>query len=364
MQQKIRVGVLFGGQSAEHEVSLQSAKSVIENLDKTKYDIFPIGIDKQGSWHFLNPHHFLISLKQSRLPTLQPQDLHFPLISPQLLPKEVFFSPCVLQKKLDVIFPMLHGPNGEDGAVQGLIQLANLPYVGADVLSSAMCMDKAVMKSQLSAAGLPVPRYCSIHRTDLVDVDAIIQEFKLPLFVKPANLGSSVGISKVHNKEEFWPCAREAFLYDERILIEENISGREIECSVLGNLDPIASLPGEIIPRHEFYSYEAKYLDKKGAEFILPAPLEAERIKEVQELSILAFKALRCEGMARIDFFLSDKEEIFINELNTIPGFTEISLYPKLWEISGISYSKLVDRLIELAVERFRRRQGLEIIRK
>ena len=224
MQQKIRVGILFGGQSPEHEVSLQSAKSVVENLDKTKYDIFPIGIDKQGSWHFLNPHHFLISLQQSRLPTLQPQDLHFPLISPKLLSKELFFSPCILKETLDVIFPMLHGPNGEDGAVQGLIQLANLPYVGADVLSSAMCMDKAIMKSQLRAAGLPVPRYLSFHRTDSIDVDEIIQKLNLPLFVKPANLGSSVGINKIHTKEEFWPYVREAFLYDERILIEENIS--------------------------------------------------------------------------------------------------------------------------------------------
>ena len=364
MQQKIRVGVLFGGQSAEHEVSLQSAKSVIEHLDSKKYDLFPIGIDKQGSWHFLNTEHFLLSLQQSRLPTLQLKDPHFPLMLPKLLSKEIFFSPCILKETLDVLFPVLHGPNGEDGAVQGLAQLANLPYVGADILSSSMCMDKAIMKDQLKAAGLPVPHYLSFHRTDRIDEKEILQNFPFPLFVKPANLGSSVGINKVHSKEEFWPCVKEAFLYDERILIEEGISGSELECSVLGDFDPIASLPGEIIPHHEFYSYEAKYLDKKGAEFILPAKLAEDQIKEVQELSILAFKALRCEGMARVDFFLSDQGKFFINELNTIPGFTKISLYPRLWEISGIPYTQLIDHLIELALERFKRKQSLEIIRK
>jgi len=358
---KTRVGVLFGGQSAEHEVSIRSAKSIIEHLDPQKYEIFPIGIDKQGSWHFLDAERFLLSLKQSHLPTLKPDDSLFPLMCPKLLASDVFFSPCVLKETLDVIFPVLHGPFGEDGTVQGLVQLANLPCVGPDTLSSAMCMDKGVMKTLLKAAGLPVATYLSFHCTDLIDVEEVIRHLRLPLFVKPANLGSSVGINKVHTQEEFWPCIQEAFLYDEQIILEEYIEGREIECSVLGNFDPIVSLPGEIIPTHEFYTYEAKYLDEKGAEFELPAKLEPSLVREIQELAVKAFKVLRCEGMARIDFFLKEKGEVYVNELNTIPGFTTISLYPKLWEISGIPYPQLINRLIELAIERFHRKKLLRM---
>jgi D-alanine-D-alanine ligase len=357
---KIRVGILFGGQSAEHEVSIQSAKSVIEHLDPDKYDVFPIGIDKKGSWLFFESRRFFLSIKQNYLPTLEKDDPYFPLMFQKGFSKEIFFSPCLLREILDVIFPVLHGPNGEDGSVQGLVQLANLPYVGPNILSSAMCMDKAIMKTVLQGAGLPVLRYISLHSTDLIDANAIIADLKLPLFVKPANLGSSVGINKIHTKEEFWPFVREAFLYDEHIILEEFVEGKEIECSVLGNFNPIVSLPGEIIPIHEFYSYEAKYLDSKGAEFILPARLEPYVIREIQELGIQAFKALRCEGMARIDFFQRKNGEIVINELNTIPGFTAISLYPKLWEVSGIPYPELIDRLISLAIERFKRRKVLK----
>ena len=328
---KKRIGVLFGGQSAEHEVSLQSAQSIIDHLDREKYEITPIKIDKNGSWSFAH--------KSSQ---------------------ETFFSPCVLKKHLDVIFPALHGPYGEDGSVQGLAQLANLPYVGADILSSAMCMDKGVMKDLLKGGGLPTPKYLCFHKTDFIDKEFVIGELKLPLFVKPANLGSSVGINKARNEQEFWSSVREAFLYDERILIEEYVEGREIECSVLGNFEPMASLPGEIVPTHEFYSYEAKYLDERGAVFHLPAKLDPPKTREVQELAVEAFKQLRCEGMARIDFFLRPDGEILINELNTIPGFTTISLYPKLWEISGIPYPELLDRLIALAIERYERKEKLE----
>ncbi|NGX50502.1 MAG: D-alanine--D-alanine ligase A [Chlamydiae bacterium] len=356
----MRVGVLFGGQSAEHEVSIQSAKSIIENLDPEKYSILPIGIDKQGSWHFFEYDRFRLSLEENRSPTFQKNDPHFPLMQRKHSSRDILFSPCVLRESLDLIFPALHGPHGEDGSVQGLLQLANLPFIGSETLSSALCMDKAIMKDRLKGAGLPVPQYIALHRTDYIDADEIINELKLPLFVKPANLGSSVGINKVHTREEFWPSVREAFLYDEQIIIEEYVEGREIECAVLGNFDPIVSLPGEIIPTHEFYSYEAKYLDDNGAEFKLPAELEPLEIKEIQELSVAAFKVLRCEGMARIDFFIRKNGEILINELNTIPGFTSISLYPKLWEISGIPYSELIDRLIDLAIERFNRKQKLE----
>ena len=257
-----------------------------------------------------------------------------------------------------MIFPVLHGPFGEDGTIQGLVELANLPCVGPNLLSSAMCMDKGIMKEILRARGLSSPHHLTLHQTDPIDEKGIIAEFTLPLFVKPAQMGSSVGVSKVHTEEELLPAIREAFKYDERILIEEYIDGREIECSVLGNEDPEASLPGEIITLHKFYSYEAKYLDENGAQFILPAKIGALKTKEVKYLAIKAFKALRCEGMARIDFFLKKDGTLLINELNTIPGFTSISLYPNLWEISGISYPKLIDCLIELSIKRFERKKS------
>lgn len=358
MQTKIRLGVLFGGQSAEHEVSIRSAKSVFEHLDPNKYDVFPIGIDKKGSWHFLKGEPFLLALKNNFLPTFKKNDPHFPLLLQRVPAKEIFFSPCVLKRSLDVIFPVLHGPLGEDGTVQGLVELANIPYVGPNHLSSAICMDKGIMKEILKGSSLPTAAYKILHYRDPVDEQGIIQALNLPLFVKPSQMGSSVGISKVHTQEELLPAIREAFKYDERILIEEFIDGREIECSVLGNETPEASLPGEIIPTHEFYSYEAKYLDENGAHFVIPAKLSTKKIDEVKDLAIRAFNALRCEGMARVDFFLKKDGTLLLNELNTIPGFTSISLYPKLWETSGIPYSQLIDRLIELSIERHKRKSN------
>lgn len=325
MQKKIRVGVLFGGQSEEHEVSIRSAQSVIKHLNRDKYEVYPIKIEKSGTWFFSD---FQVS------------------------PEEVFFSPCILKKTFDVIFPVLHGPYGEDGTVQGLVELAHLPYVGSDHLSSAMCMDKGVMKDILNGAGLPTPKSISLQS---FDVEKILDIFTFPLFVKPARLGSSVGISKVHSEEELLPALEESFKYDERIVIEEGIEGKELEISILGNLDPKASLPGEIIPTHDFYTYEAKYLDKNGAHFILPAKISPEKIKEIQELAIKAYKTMRCEGMARVDFFMEKGGNLLINELNTIPGFTSISLYPKLWEVSGLAYSDLLNELIDLAIQRFNR---------
>lgn len=360
MQTKIRLGVLFGGQSAEHEVSIRSAKSIIEHLSPQKYDVFPIGIDRRGSWHFLKKEPFLLSLKKNYLPTFQDNDPHFPLIAHKASPREILFSPCSLKRGFDVIFPILHGPLGEDGTVQGLIELANLPYVGPDHLSSAICMDKGVMKDLLRAHGLPVASYEVIHRKDPFDEERILRRFSFPFFVKPSQMGSSVGISKVHTKEKLLPAIEEAFRYDERILIEEGIEGREIECSVLGNENPTVSLAGEIIPSHEYYSYEAKYLDEKGAAFQLPADLSPKKMKEVQQLALKAFHVLRCEGMARADFFLKKDGTLLINELNTIPGFTSISLYPKLWEVSGLPYEELIDQLIELAIARHERKKGLK----
>ncbi|MDJ0651704.1 MAG: D-alanine--D-alanine ligase family protein [Simkaniaceae bacterium] len=356
MQKKIRLGVLFGGQSAEHKVSIQSAQSVIEQLDHNKYDVFPIGIDKKGSWHFLKTAPFLTALKNNLLPTFKKNDPHFPLLV-QRVPAQ--FSPCILKRSLDVLFPVLHGPLGEDGTVQGLAQLANLPYIGPDHLSSAICMDKGMTKTILTSFSLPTPAYKIFHQNDPVDEQALIQALNLPLIVKPLQMGSSIGVSKVHTQQELLPASKKAFKYDARILIEECIDGREIECSVLGNEIPEASLPGEIIPTHALYSYEAKYLDKHGAHFVIPAKLAAQKIKELKGLAIQAFKALRCEGMARVDFFLKKDGTLLINELNTIPGFTSTSLYPKLWEASGTSYSQLIDRLIKLSIERHQRKKRL-----
>ncbi|WP_420422617.1 D-alanine--D-alanine ligase family protein [Simkania sp.] len=357
MAKKIRVGVLFGGQSTEHEVSLQSARSIIQNIDTEKYDVIPIGIDKQGSWFFLTREQFFLPFERDKLPAFEGKEGH--LIPQGIAAKDMFFSPCVLRESLDVIFPALHGPYGEDGTVQGLVKLANLPCVGSDVLGSALCMDKVIAKKLLRDAKLPIPAFQCFKLHDTIDIPSIVKELGLPLFVKPANNGSSVGINKVHREEEVLEAIEEAFLYDEKVILEEFIEGREIECSVLGDLEPIVSLPGEIIPQHEFYSYEAKYLDEDGAHFKLPAELEAETVDSIQKLAIQAFHLLECDDMARVDFFLRKDGKLFLNELNTIPGFTTISLYPKLWEISGIPYPDLIDRLIVLALKRHKRKAAL-----
>jgi len=353
---KTKIGVLFGGQSAEHDISICSAQSVIQHLDLNKYDILPIGIDKKGTWLFFCKDAFLSSIQQNHIPTLQTKNAHFPLVFSKPLGEALSY---ILKEKCDVIFPLLHGPYGEDGSMQGLLQLANLPYVGSDTLSSSICMDKIITKELLKAANLPISSYIALHSKDLININMIIANLSLPLFVKPANLGSSIGINKVHTKEQLRPCINEAFLYDEHVLIEEHIEGKEIECAILGNLDPLTSLPGQILPTHEFYSYTAKYIDAKGAEFQVPASLTSSQVQKIQKLGIQAYKTLRCEGMARIDFFLKENGKIIINEINTIPGFTTISLYPRLWGISGIPYSKLLDRLIDLAIERFKRKQVL-----
>jgi D-alanine-D-alanine ligase len=263
---------------------------------------------------------------------------------------------------LDVIFPVLHGPFGEDGTVQGLLKLANIAFVGAGVLGSAVGMDKDVMKRLLRDAGIPIARFIAVSRysSKQTGFDDVRGRLGLPLFVKPANLGSSVGIHKVSHRNQFERAVRDAFNYDNKILVEECINGREIECSVLGNDKPIASVPGEILPRHEFYSYEAKYLDENGAVLEIPAKLLPDTAERIRQLAIQTFSVLCCEGMARVDFFLRNGKEIIVNEINTIPGFTRISQYPKLWEATGISYTELIDRLIQLAIERFEREKRLK----
>jgi len=362
MTRKIRVGILFGGKSAEHEVSLQSAKNIIEALNRDKYEPVLIGIDKKGRWHLSDASQFLLNVDDPRLIKLKKTENDVALIPGDEEKELISLSGNKSAGPVDVVFPILHGPFGEDGTVQGLLKLAGVPFVGADVLGSAIGMDKGVMKRLLRDSGVPVARFLIYrrHLSEEINFDQVKKELGLPFFVKPANMGSSVGISKVNNKEQLEAAVQDAFRYDNKILIEEYIEGREIECSVLGNDDPVASVPGEIIPTREFYSYEAKYIDEDGATLEIPAKLPDHIIKEVQGLAIRTFRLLCCEGMARVDFFLRGDEEVVVNEINTIPGFTKISMYPKLWEASGIPCPELIDRLIQLALDRFESEKNLK----
>lgn len=363
MSQKIHVGILMGGKSAEHEISLLSAKSVANAINKSKYAVTLIGIHKTGEWFLYDDiEHCLgnpddpkeIHLKQSTKPVV-------------LLPYGKGAALITLKDgkalPLDVIFPVLHGPNGEDGTVQGLLKLANIAFVGAGILGSAVAMDKDVMKRLFDYAGIPTARFQVLHSHEHAEkpcqFEDIAQTLGVPFFLKPANLGSSVGVAKVKTSAEFKQKLEFAFKFDHKVIIEEYIAGREIECSVLGNEYPEASLPGELIPQHEFYSYEAKYLDPKGALFEIPAALHHDEIKRVQSLAVKAYQVLCCEGMARVDVFLQENGRVLLNEINTIPGFTAISMYPKMWESSGLHYVDLIDRLISLALDRFKRDQKL-----
>ena len=352
MSKRLRVGILFGGKSAEHEISLKSARNVVNAIDRDKYDILLLGIDKEGRWRLANNPDQIPTKGDGESLTLIPGDFGGELLR-------------VNNRKpidrIDVIFPVLHGPFGEDGTVQGLLKLADIPFVGSSVLGSAIGMDKDVMKRLLRDAGLSVADFMTVyfHEKNKPDYEGIRARFGVPFFVKPANMGSSVGVHKVHDSREFESALKDAFLFDSKVVIEEWIHGREIECAVLGNENPIASLPGEILPSHDFYSYEAKYVDEKGAVLEIPARLSKETAQKIQDLSIRAFKTICCEGMARVDCFLKDNGTVVINELNTIPGFTSISMYPMLWKASGISYSALIDRLIQLAIERHERERRL-----
>jgi D-alanine-D-alanine ligase len=352
---KIRVGIVFGGRSAEHEVSLQSAKNVLEALDRQKYDPVLIGIDREGRWRLDEQTRGLFESARP-LPNLtadSPREVA--LVARGEQSRLLDLSGDTELGRLDVIFPVLHGPFGEDGSVQGLCRLANMPCVGAGILGSAVGMDKDVMKRLLRDAGIPIARFVTLFRgKPVMDFSALKADLGSPLFVKPANLGSSVGISRVGSEKEYRAALEAAFAYDTKIVVEENIVGREIECAVLGNADAEASVPGEILTGggHSFYDYEAKYIDEKGAQLRIPAPLDGPVTEKVRALALRAFAVLCCEGMARVDMFVKENGEVLVNEINTIPGFTRISMYPKLWEASGVSYSQLVDRLIALAMER------------
>ena len=318
-KKKLKIGILFGGKSAEHEVSIVSAKNIIKALDKKKYQIFPIKIGKNGKFDFN------------------------------------------IIKKLDAVFPVLHGPYGEDGSMQGFFKLAGMPFVGAGVLGSAVGMDKDVMKRLLRDAGIPIGKFIALKQGEKISFENIKKELRMPIFIKPANMGSSVGINKAKNKKEFEKAVKKALLYDTKIVVEEFIDGRELAVAVLGNDRPIVSGLCEILTDRKFYDYEAKYSDENGAVIQIPAKISEKLISKAQSIAIATYKALECEGMARIDLFLQKGSNGFmVCEINTIPGFTSHSMYPKLWEASGISTTKLLDGLIEFAIERYEREQKLK----
>lgn len=360
MSKKIRVGILFGGKSAEHEVSLQSAKNVIDAIDRDKYDVVLIGLDKSGRWHLNDSSHFLLNSGDPKLISMAGATSEVAL-APESGGRLSGLSGDISEAAVDVVFPILHGPYGEDGTVQGLLKLANIPFVGAGVLGSAVGMDKDVMKRLLRDAGLPIGKFITLkHNGQAPSWDSVAEALGSPVFVKPANMGSSVGVSKVGNRDDYLEAVRVAFDYDTKILVEEFIAGREIECSVLGNEEPIASVPGEILPTHDFYSYEAKYIDENGARLQIPADLPPQVSEKVMALSVKTYEVLCCEGLARIDIFLKTDGELVVNEINTIPGFTSISMYPMLWKASGIPYTELIDRLLQLAIARHETERGLK----
>ncbi|MBW0002557.1 MAG: D-alanine--D-alanine ligase [Hyphomicrobiales bacterium] len=359
MGRRLRVALLFGGRSAEHDVSVLSAGNVFRALDPKRYEVMPIAITRAGAW-------LLCTLRDGEFPTSVPD--HGPRValvpggSGRMIVMPEESGPADLSLMVDILFPVLHGPFGEDGTVQGAAELAGVPYVGSGVLGSALAMDKNAAKRLMRERGLPIPKFLSLTFGDAPSFKDVIAELGRPVFVKPARLGSSVGVGKAGTEEEFAKAVAEAFRHDHKILVEEFVRGREIECGVLEAEDGslLVSVPGEIVPtnRHAFYSYEAKYLDKDGAEIKVPAELPPRIGKAVRELSSEAFRTLSCEGMARIDFFLREDGELLLNEVNTLPGFTKISMYPKAFEASGVSYSELVDRLVRHALARGRKGVG------
>ena len=389
MKKKLRIGVLFGGRSGEHEISLLSAASVLQAIDKSKYDVVPIGITEDGLWVTSAHAEALLHGKLESRPLRagdpratepaavleQGSAVVIPPVpasassssSSSMIPFQTGAAEMARRWtdnriEVDIVFPVLHGTFGEDGTIQGLLELADIAYVGAGVLGSACGMDKHIMKELFRAAGLPMVKHVTVLRSDWGAAPAKVRrlvESKLPypVFVKPANLGSSVGISKVRNRAELAPAINEAALYDRKIVIEQGVGGkkrkaREIECSVLGNDNPTASLPGEVVPYTEFYDYKAKYLDE-GSQLVIPARLTKSQVKQVQKLAIAAFQAVDCSGLARVDFLMDPvTKKLYLNEINTMPGFTSISMYPKMWAASGLAYPDLIDRLIQLGIER------------
>jgi D-alanine-D-alanine ligase len=351
---RVRLVVLFGGRSAEHEISCTTAAHVLRAVDPDRYDVVPVGITRDGTWVQSDEARAALARGAAALPRALPDRLEATGAAVEPLQT---VTPAAGDAPV-VVLPLLHGPHGEDGTVQGLLELAGVPYVGSGVLSSALCMDKLKAKEVLAARGLPQVAWTSLRDTELDGAAGAVAAARLayPLFAKPANLGSSVGVSKVHGPAELDEALALAASYDEWIVIEQGVDAREIEVAVLGNAAPRASVPGEIVSSHEFYDYDDKYVDGTS-ELLVPAPLHDPVTAEVRALAVDAFRALRCDGMARVDFFYEENGRGFlINEVNTIPGFTPISMYPKLWEASGLAYPQLIDELVRLAVERHERR--------
>ena len=336
MSSRVRVAVLAGGRSSEHDISVASARSVVAALDPHRYETVVVEIDRAGRWE--------LASGRSQLPEA----------SVETLPVVANSAPAATLGQVDVVLPILHGPFGEDGTVQGLLELAGVPYVGAGVAASALCMDKDLFKAVLRDRGIPVARNATLR-----DGDDAAHPFEYPVFVKPARLGSSVGISKVHDESELVPAVELARLHDDKVLIEEGVPGVEVECGVLGNRDPTASVVGEIVAHAEWYDFSAKY-DEGGMDLVIPARISPTADERVRELAVESFVATECEGMARIDFFVRPDDEVVVNEINTIPGFTSTSVYAKLFEAAGIPYEELLDRLIALALERHERRSRLQ----
>lgn len=340
---KLNVGILYGGKSTEHEVSIRSAKSVLGAIDQNQYNVVLIYITKDGEW--------LVSHDSSEIKIFSPEENNTLSILPS---KHLKADNSAV--KLDVVIPVLHGTAGEDGKVQGVLELLEIPYVGCNVRSSAICMDKDITKRLLSLEGIKVADSVVVttHEKTRIQYESVTEKLGLPLFIKPVNQGSSVGVSKVADESSFYEAVETAFSFDTKVMIESGIEGREIEISVLGNEELTVSLPGEIISSTDFYSYDSKYMDENGAVLQIPAELKPETVSKIQQVAEDTFKTLDCEGMARVDIFLTENGEVIVNEVNTLPGFTSISMYPKLLEVSGVGYTELIDRLIELALKRYR----------
>lgn len=358
---KKTVGIIYGGKSVEHEVSLQSAKSVYDAIDREKFIPILIGVNKEGRWSISDEDSFLYYPQDINRVKLKESSKYVAIVPGAEKSQFINITERIKFDQIDVIFPIIHGNMGEDGTLQGILNSICTPYVGCDVIGSAICMDKDVSKRLMQSVGIRVARGYSFTANQRNDIkyELLTSILGKTLFVKPANSGSSVGVSKVTSKDSLDNAINLAFQFDNKIIIEELIIGREIEFSVLGNENPIVSLPGEVIINSDLYSYKEKYQDKSNSKFIIPAKINESKIKQMQEVSVLAYKTLQCQGLARIDFFLTDNGDFFINEINTLPGLTESNIYPKLWAVSGITYSNLITRLIELAIERFNQKESL-----
>lgn len=357
-EEKLTIAILCGGKSGEHEVSLISANNIQAALDRETYNVVIIGIDKSGEWHLSLDENFLDNTHDIREVQL---NMSKPVVYPMSQGKIVDMEARQTLASIDVFFPITHGVLGEDGALQGLLRLLDVPYVGPDVWGSAIGMDKDVAKRLLRDEGLPVAPFITLRSPETISFQDASDILGSPIFIKPCRQGSSLGVTKASDPESFEKGLQTAFLHDRKILLEKAIQGKEVECAVLGNESPKASkVLGEIIPKHEFYSYEAKYVDEKGADLEIPAQVSSEIVEKVRDAAVKTFKTLECEGLARVDFFVEPDGSLIVNEINTLPGFTNISMYPKLWEASGLPYSKLLDRLIALAIDRHQKEKDLK----